>query len=64
MKKYDLVGINGNAFNIIAYVKESMKKEKKSKEEIDKYISEAQSGDYDNLVFVSVNMIDELNEKY
>ena len=61
MAKYDLVGVNGNAFAIMAYVRRAMIKEHKPQSEIDKYLEDAQSSDYDNLICVSMDMIDELN---
>lgn len=64
MAKYNLVGIDGNAYSIMGYVRNAMKNENKSKLEIDNYISDATSGDYNHLLLVSVTMIDELNNKY
>lgn len=60
-KNYSLVGIDGNAFSIMAYVVRAMKENKFSKEEIKGYQEEAMSGDYDNLLMVSMNMIDRIN---
>jgi len=62
MEKYSLVGIDGNAFSVMGYVVNCMKKEKKSKEQIDEYLKEAKSSDYDNLLCVSMDMVEELNE--
>lgn len=62
MEKYDLAGIDGNAFSIMGYVVSCMKKEHKTKEEIDTYLHEAQSSDYDNLVYVSCDIINVLNK--
>lgn len=59
--KYSLVGIDGNAFCVIAYVAKCMKREGKTKTEINKYREKAKSGDYHNLLAVSIDMIDELN---
>ena len=61
---YSLVGIDGNAFSIIAYVKRAMKQERISKEAIEQYIKEAMLSDYDHLLMVSIDKIDELNRKY
>lgn len=63
MEKYTLVGVNGNAFAIMGYVIKAMKETGKSKEEIDTYQKEAMSSDYDNLISVSVDEIDAINEK-
>ncbi|MDD3052502.1 MAG: hypothetical protein PHR06_15365 [Candidatus Cloacimonetes bacterium] len=52
--KYDisvqLIGENGNAFNIIGKVRKEMKRNGVSNDEIDLFINEAMSGDYDNLL--------------
>ncbi len=59
--KYDLVGINGNAYSVMGYVRSCMSKEKYSTEQMDSYSENSKSGDYDNLLVVSMDMIDELN---
>lgn len=59
--KYDLVGIDGNAYSIMGYVSKCMRKEKKSEEEIKAYTDEAKSGEYNKLLYVSIDMIDKLN---
>lgn len=61
-EKYSLVGVDGNAFAVIAYVRKAMRREGWDKELIDSYTQEAMSGDYDNLLAVSVRMLDKLNE--
>lgn len=63
-EKYTLVGADGNAYCIMGYVKSALKREKCSKDKIDEYIKEATSGNYDNLVQVSMKVLDELNSKY
>lgn len=60
--KYDLVGIDGNAFSVMGYVLRAMKECGMSKEEQSDYQTKAMSGDYDNLLSVSVEMIDKCNE--
>ena len=62
MSKFDLVGINGNAFCIMGYVIKAMKECKFSKEEQDAYFNDATSSDYDHLLCVSVEMIERCNE--
>lgn len=62
-KKYDLVGVDGNAFSVMGYVRRAMIESGFSREEIDEYIKDATSGDYNNLLCVSVDMIDKCNEK-
>lgn len=59
---YDLVGVDGNAFAVIGYVLKAMRECKMSKEEQSDYQTKAMSGDYDNLLAVSVEMIDKCNE--
>lgn len=60
--KYDLVGIDGNAFCIMAYVVNAMRECRFSKDERQAYYNEATSGDYDHLLCVSIGMIDKCNE--
>lgn len=60
--KYDLVGVDGNAFAVMAYVLKAMKECKMSKEEQSDYQTKAMSGDYNHLLAVSVEMIDKCNE--
>ena len=62
MKKYDLFGVDGNAYAIISYVISCMENEGKTKVDIDEYIRIATSSDYYNLVSVSVDMIENLND--
>lgn len=60
--KYDLVGVDGNAFAVMGYVLKAMKECKMSKEEQSDYQTKAMSGDYDHLLAVSIEMIDKCNE--
>lgn len=53
-----LVGKDGNAFAILAAVEKAMKKAGCKKEEIDQYKKEAMSGDYDNLLRVTMKYCD------
>jgi hypothetical protein len=62
MKKYTLIGVDGNAFAITGYVSRAMKREGKSKAEINAYLDDAQSKDYYHLLSVSDDMINKLNE--
>lgn len=61
-KKYSLIGIDGNAFSVMGYVRSAMKKEGKSQDEINKYIEDAKSGDYNNILSASLDMVDKLNK--
>lgn len=60
--KYDLTGINGNAFSVMGYVTCAMRECEFSKEDINAYHQRAMSGDYENLLCESVQMIDKCNE--
>ena len=61
--KYSLVGVDGNAYSIMAYVQSAMKDVGFSKEDIDAYLDDAMSSDYTHLLGVSVKMIHLCNEK-
>lgn len=61
MKPYNLVGVDGNAFSVMGYVSKAMKRERKPQKEIDAYLKDAQSSDYDHLISVSVDMVTKLN---
>ena len=56
--KVKLVGKDGNAFAIMGRVAEALRKAGASKEEIKKYQTEAMSGDYDNLLRITMNYVD------
>lgn len=62
MAKYDvtvqLSGNDGNAFAIMANVKNALKKAGATKDEIDSYISESMSGDYDNLLQTAMKWVE------
>ena len=53
----ELVGSDGNAFAIIGKVTNALRKSGVSKEEITNYRNEAMSGDYDNLLAVTMSTI-------
>lgn len=61
-KLYSLIGVDGNAYSVMAYVSDAMEAEGKSKSDIDEYYKKAQSGDYKNLLSVSMSMCAELNK--
>ncbi len=54
MSKYtaeiDLTSIDGNAFAIMGAAQRILKQAGATKEELDEYLKESMSGDYDNLV--------------
>ena len=53
-----LIGRDGNAFSIMGRVKKALMRTGADKEYIDQYLSEATSGDYDHLLFVSMKYVD------
>ncbi len=63
MKAFNLMGVDSNAFSIMWYTMKAMRTAKMSQEEIDNYLTEAKGWDYDNLIAVSMDKIDEVNEK-
>ena len=63
MVEYSLVGVDGNAFSIIVYVRSAMKKEGFSQKSIDEYVQDAQSKDYNHLLSVSIDQIHKVNAK-
>lgn len=52
-----LIDQDGNAFAVMGSVKQALKSGSADKEYIDKYISEATSGDYDHLLVVSMEYV-------
>ena len=52
-----LIGQDGNAFSIMAHVKQALRRAGADKEYIDKYLNAATSGDYDNLLVVSMEYV-------
>jgi hypothetical protein len=53
-----LIGEDGNAYAIMGRVTRALRKAGYSKEEIDRYRKEAKSGDYDNLLRVTLKWVD------
>lgn len=62
MKAYTLIGINGNAYSIMGYVRVAMDDANMTNDDIDAYVKDATSSDYNHLVAVSCEMIDKVNE--
>jgi len=52
-----LTGEDGNAFAILGRVQKALRKAGYSKEEVDDYLQEAMSGDYNNLLSVSMKWV-------
>jgi hypothetical protein len=46
----ELIGKNGNVFNVLGLVQEAMRKAKLPRDEMNAFIEEATSGDYDNAI--------------
>jgi hypothetical protein len=61
MSKYavsvQLSGNDGNAFAVMGAVKSALKKAGASKEEIEQYLTDSMSGDYDNLLRVAMEWV-------
>lgn len=45
-----LIGQNGNAFNLLGICAKEMRRAKLPKEEVDEFMRQAQSGDYNHLL--------------
>ena len=52
-----LTGEDGNAFYILAKVTLALNKNKVSPDEIEKFLKEAKSGNYDNLLVTCMNWV-------
>lgn len=63
MKKYCLVGVDGNAIAVMGYVSLAMQQTGFTIDEINSYRKEAMSGDYNNLLCVSKEYIDKCNQR-
>ena len=59
-KNYTLLNVDGNAFSIMGYVARALKREGLEDKE-EQYRREAMKGDYENLLSVSMDWIDDLN---
>lgn len=56
--KLNLVGVDGNAFSILAYAKRAADKAKWSPAKWQEYVTNAKSGDYDHLLQVTMEYFD------
>jgi len=52
-----LIDTNGNALTIIGRVKDALQKAGADKEYIQSYINQAMSGDYDNMLYVTMDYV-------
>ena len=62
MSKYQtvtvkLTGNDGNAFSIMAQVSKALRKAGASAEEVEQYMSESMSGDYNNLLRTAMQWV-------
>lgn len=53
----ELVGQDGNAFAIMASVSKAMRRANVPQSEIDEYLEESTSGDYDNLLATAMRWV-------
>lgn len=53
----ELVGHDGNAFAIMARVRRALQDNGVSSEEVDEYLAESMSGDYDNLLRTAMKWV-------
>ena len=53
----ELVGQDGNAFAIMGAVSKALRRAGVDKSEIDEYLSESMSGDYDNLLRTAMRWV-------
>jgi hypothetical protein len=62
MPKYavevQLSGNDGNAFAIMGAVKRALKEAGASREEVERYLTDSMSGDYDNLLRVATDWVE------
>jgi len=56
--QFQLVGIDGNAFSILGKAQREARRAGLSKEQIEEYINEATSGDYNNVISTTMKFFD------
>jgi hypothetical protein len=61
-EKYSLIGVDGNAFSVMGYVRSALKKEGLSNL-CEEYSHQAMSSDYSNLLCVSMDYIEKCNKR-
>ena len=61
--KYTLVGVDGNAYVVMGYVKDAMREVGMNQGEREAYVADATSGDYNHLLRTSMDMLDKCNER-
>ena len=62
-KTYSLIGVDGNAYCIMAYVTKAMEECGYDDNKVNEYIKDAESSDYRHLLAVSQVMIMNCNSK-
>lgn len=62
MPKYTLIGVSANAFNVMGYVQGAMRSERRPQAEIEAFLEDATSGDYNHLLDVAQKMVEKLND--
>ena len=60
----ELTGQDGNAFGVMGRVKKSLRQAEVDKSVIEQYSKDAMSGDYDNLLRVSMAVLDAQEIEY
>lgn len=63
-EKYTLSGLDGNAFAILAYVRDAMFHERFTTKEISEFTRLAMVSDYSNLICVSDKYVGMCNERH
>jgi len=53
-----LIGEDGNAFAIMGKISKALRRNDVPKEEIDKFLEESQSGDYNNLLQTAMKWVE------
>jgi len=61
MKAFTLIGVDGNAFSVMGYTANALKKAG-LKDKVDAMYKEATSGDYNNLICVCLKYVEMANE--
>ena len=63
MAYYSLIGVDGNAFSVMAYVAKAMKKHGYKATQICEYNVSCMNGNYAELIQKSMKVLDEINSK-
>lgn len=61
--KYSLVGVDGNAYALMGYTMDAMKKCGFTGVDVDNMLKDAKSSNYNHLICVCADWIDRCNEK-